>query len=153
MSEISGLAEEIITTEFDYLTGADRSSQHTRTENWLLYNQGLLNSRIYTQYSGENPEFNLEESNIYKNMYMSNYYRSEAQKVLRNMSSDTLEWLSIKEADSSIKLQNKNEVARTFTSMSNSLKAELESQIFAYNSYIGSPKDVEACQYSAEPYN
>lgn len=148
MSEINELALQIVDSEFDYLTGTDRSCRISSVESWLLYNIGRLNSRIYTSYSGENPQMKLEERNIYANMYLKNYYSNEAQRVLKNMSSDTIQWLTLKEADTTVTLQNKNEVAKTYLSMSKSAGEDLERQIAAYNMYQAAPREVHTMNFS-----
>ena len=142
MSQINDLALNIVSANFDYLTGTDRTCMESSVESWLLYNLGKLNNRIYTNYSGENPNLGLEEQSIYSNMFLHRFYSSEAQKVLRNMSSTTLEWLTLREGDSTITLHNKNEVAKTYMSMSREAGEALEKEISAYNNYLSSPREV-----------
>jgi hypothetical protein len=147
MSEINELASQIVDSEFGYLTGSDKTCRIASTEAWLLYNIGRLNNRIYTSFSGEDPGLGHEERSIYSTMYLMNYYASEAQKVLRNMSSDTLQWLTLKEADTTVTLQNKNEVAKTYISMSRTIKEDLEKQVAAYNGFLAGPREVGTYNY------
>lgn len=142
MSQINDLASNIVSANFDYLTGTDRTCMLSSVESWLLYNLGKLNNRIYTSFSGENPNLGLEEQSIYSNMFLQRYYSQEAQKVLRNMSSDTLQWLSLREGDSSITLHNKNEVAKTYMSFSRDAGEALEKEIASYNNYLSTPREV-----------
>jgi len=142
MADLNTLAQQVIESEFDYLTGTDRICQKTTIENWFRYNLGLLNTHLFTCYSGESPEWGLEEQAIYKAMYLSSFYGQEAKKVLRNMNSNTLEWLTLKEGDSQITLQNKNEVAKTYRGLASEMTEEVNRLVQNYRLYQVNPTDV-----------
>lgn len=143
MSEIGRLATEIIDNELSYLTGTDRDVAISRASGWLLNNFGQLNNKIFTCYSGENPGLKYEESSIYKSIYLNSFYRGKAGSVLRNMDTLNLEWLSLREGDSSIQLQNKNEVAKTFIHLSKEFQSEIDKLVTAYNIYQAFPREVD----------
>jgi uncharacterized small protein (DUF1192 family) len=86
------------------------------------------------------------------NMFLSTYYNNEARKVLKNMSSDTLQWLSMGEGDSRIQLQNKNEVAKTYSSLARDAREETEKLIHSYNMYQSSPREVSTVNYNTGVY-
>jgi hypothetical protein len=142
MSEIGDLATRIVNDEFDYLTGSERTAGIQKASGWLTNNIGTLNTLLFQSFSGENPSFGLEEASIYRYLYLGNYYSSKAASVLRNMDSSTLEWLQIREGDSSIQVQNKNEVAKSFRQFSRDMIDEANKLVTAYNIYQASPRQV-----------
>lgn len=150
MSEIGRLATEIVDDELSFLTGTDRDVAISRASGWLLNNEGQLNNVIFTSYSGENPGFKYEESSIYKMIYLNNYYRSKAGAVLKNMDSSTLQWLSLREGDSQVQLQNKNEVAKTYTQIAKQTKEDVDKLIWAYNLFQAYPRQVYVSYDEAE---
>lgn len=143
MSELGRLATEIVDDELPYLEEGERLVEISRASGWLTNNIGKLNTLIYTSYSGENPGMLLEESNIYKNIYLYDYYKRKAGSVLKNMDSSVLQWLTLKEGDSQVTLQNKNEVAKTYMSISKQNKEDLDQLVWQYNLYQSYPRGVE----------
>lgn len=143
MSEIGRLATEIVQDEFSYLTGTEQSVAISSASGWLLNNLGQLNNLIFTAYSGENPGMMLEESSIYRNIYLYSYYKNKAGSVLRNMDSSTLQWLTLKEGDSQITLQNKNEVAKSYLAISKQNREDIDKLVWTYNQYQAYPRSVD----------
>lgn len=142
MTEIGMLAQDVIETEFDFLSEEEKNVAISRASGWMLSNLGKLNTLINTSYSGENPGLKLEENSIYKNLYISNYYKNKASSVLKNMDSDNLQWISLREGDSQIQVQNKNEVAKTYLQMQKEKDLETKDLIAAYNLYGAYPREV-----------
>lgn len=142
MSEIGNIAEDIVDNDL-FLTGTDRSLGVSRASGWMLNNFGKLNNVIYTCYSGENPGLKYEELAIYKNLYLATYYRGKAASVIKNMDSMTLQFLALREGDSSIQLQNKNEVAKTFRQIGLDIEAENGKLVTAYNLFQAYPRQVD----------
>lgn len=153
MTELGVLAEQIIEDELSFLEEPEKSLAISRASGWLTNNLGKLNTRIYSNFSGENPGMKYEEASIYKNIYMSNYYRSKANSVLKNMDAANLEWLFLKEGDSQIQLQNKNEVAKTYIQLSKEKETETKDLISAYNLYEAYPRQISIDYYSDIPSN
>lgn len=143
MSELGLIATEVIEDEFPYLTGTDRSVAISNASGWFENNIGKLNNLIYSSYSGVDPGLCLEERSIYKAIYLSDYFRSKAGAVLKNMDSDVLQWISLSEGDSTIRLQNKNEVSKSYVSMSKEYKQEAKDLVWAYNLYGAYPRSVD----------
>lgn len=143
MSEISDLAQRIVDDEFFYLTGSDLTIMFNRVSGWLMNNVGTLNTLIHQSFSGANPGMGLEEQAIYRYLYLGSYYNNKSAAVLKNMDSANLEWLSIKEGDSSITLQNKNEVAKSFKQLARESLDEAKAMVTAYNIYQASPRQVD----------
>jgi hypothetical protein len=147
MSEIGILAQEVVNDELSYLDESQQNLSISRASGWMVNNLGILNNYIFTSYSGENPGLKYEESSIYKLIYLKNYYKNKAGSVLKNMDSDNLQWLSLKEGDSQINLQNKNEVAKTYIQMSKEKDSEIQKLIWTYNLYQAYPREVDVNYY------
>lgn len=143
MNQIGQLATDIYDTEFDYAsTEIERSHKIQGISGWLLANEGLLNTLIYTNFSGVNPGFRLEEANIFKQLYISTYYKKESRNVLRNITTDGVDWIRLSEGDTTIVRNNKNEVAKTYLSLSKEADAEMKQLIYSYNLYGARPLQV-----------
>jgi hypothetical protein len=152
MSEMGLLGLEVVETEMPFLTGTDKTAAVSSASGWFSNNLGQLNNLIFTSYDGEDPALKNEEEAIYKCLYLSSYYKTRAASVLRNMDSTTIEWLSLREGDSSVQLQNKNEVAKTFLLLSREKQAEIASLVTAYNLYQARPSDVYVASCYATGY-
>ena len=67
MNQIGQLASDIYDNELDNATTElGREREVEKISGWLLANEGLLNTLIYTNFSGVNPGFKQEEADIYK---------------------------------------------------------------------------------------
>lgn len=139
------LATEIVNDEFDYLTGSEFSGEVLYISGWLSGHLGDLNILINTCFSGVSgeidPVLEEEEEAIYKQLYMSNYYKRKVRDTLRGIDS-SVDWQSIQEGDSKITRTNKNEVAKSWKSMANSANEELDKLISKYTIYEASPVQV-----------
>ena len=124
---VSTIATGVYNDEFDSETGYSTLSS---ISGWLANNIGLLNTILYTAYSGsgaadndaEYPgdtilspsgSFRFEESDIYKQIYLTNYYTKKARAVLKGIDS-SVDFISLREGDSMITRTNKNEIAPRF---------------------------------------
>jgi len=109
MSTLSGLATAIFQTEFD---GESATIPRSYIEAWLGANLGLLNTRINTCYSGVSAPLDQESQAIYKEMYMSNYYRKQSRNALKGLvgNTDGSDILSLRDGNSAVTFTNKNEV-------------------------------------------
>jgi len=123
MSVISGLATKIFQTEFESDTGAVPRSY---IEAWLQSNLGLLNTRINTSYSGIEAPLDQESEAIYKEMYMSHYYRKQSRNALRGLvgNTDGSDVLSLRDGNSSVTFVNKNEVSKVYKSLADERSEE-----------------------------
>lgn len=142
MSELGELAESIVDTELEFLTGDARLSAISSASGWLTYNLGQLNNRIFSSFSGENPSLNLEEQSIYKSMYLSKYFKDRAASILRNMDSSNGEWLMLKEGDSQIQLPNKNEISKTYRNMYRDYEDQIKTLVTSYLQFQAEPRAI-----------
>jgi uncharacterized protein YacL (UPF0231 family) len=138
MSAISGLATKIFQTEFDGDTGAMPRSY---IEAWLESNLGQLNSLINTSYSGIGAELDLESSALYKEMYMSNYYKKQSRNALRGLVGDSngSDILSLRDGNSAVTFTNKNEVAKVYKSLAQDCEEKINKLAHQYNMYQSEP--------------
>ena len=141
MSNIGDLANSIYINEFDS-TGVTVEA----ISGWLENNIGQLNNVLYTSFSGENGSvsgLNLEEQNIYKQMYMYHYYTKQTRNTIRGIANDTNgNIISVRDGDNAITFVNKNEVSKVYRSLAQDAYDGLQSSITSYNIYNASPKQV-----------
>lgn len=141
---ISSLANEIFANEFEFDSGY---AQFYYLSGWLGNNIGLLNTKIFTDFrvEGQNfvptGSFCEEEAAIYKQMYMHEFYTKKTRQVLRGIDS-AVDFITLREGDTSITRTNKNELAKTYRGLANDAKAEVEKLVSAYNIYKAAPLQV-----------
>lgn len=152
MSQLGELAEELIETEFSYLTGSEQTSAINRASGWMEVNLGKLNTLLFTSFSGVDPDLKQEEEAIYKQIYLVDYWKSKVGSVLKNADSSTSEWLVLREGDSSIEKLNKNEVAKTYRGLSSDASVELDRLVHDYKYYQASPRQVDVINYPSGDY-
>jgi hypothetical protein len=138
MSTLSGLATKIFQTEFDGDTGTVPRSY---IEAWLGANLGLLNTRINTSYSGVDAPLDQESQAIYKEMYMSNYYRKQSRNALKGLVGNTngSDILSLRDGNSSVTFTNKNEVSKVYKSLAQDSEIKIDKLAHQYNMYQSEP--------------
>jgi len=143
MNQIGNLAASIYDTEFGYAsTELEREVEVVAISGWLIANEGLLNTLIYTQFSGTDPGMRLEEQNIFKQLYLSRYYRKASRDVLRNITTDGLDWTRLSEGDTTIMRNNKNETAKTYLSLAKEADETMTNLVYSYNLYGAKPYQV-----------
>jgi len=138
MSTLSGLATAIFQTEFDGETG---NVPRSYIEAWLGANLGLLNTRINTCYSGVSAALDQESQAIYKEMYMSNYYRKQSRKALKGLvgNTDGSDILSLRDGNSAVTFTNKNEVSKVYKSLAQESEEKIDKLAHQYNMYQSEP--------------
>lgn len=141
MSNIGDLANSIYINEFDS-TGVTVES----ISGWLENNIGQLNNVLYTSFSGVSGEvsgLNLEEQNIFKQMYLYHYYTKQTRKTIRGIADDTNgNILSVRDGDNAITFVNKNEVSKVYKNLAQDANKTLMDLVARYNSYQASPRQV-----------
>jgi hypothetical protein len=141
---VHDLADEIFGNEFDYDSGY---AQFYYISGWLANNVGQLNNKIFRSYTVESGnflpsgEFLQEERAIYKQMYLYEFYTKKTRQVLRGIDS-SVDYITLREGDSMITRTNKNEIAKTYRSLANDARDELDKLVAAYNIYSASPVQV-----------
>ena len=146
---VSTLATGIYNDEFDSDTGFATLSS---ISGWLANNVGLLNTTLYTSYSGSggattdttlqpSGNFRFEEGDIYKQLYLTNYYTKKARTILKGIGS-SVDFITLREGDSTITRTNKNEVAKTYRGFAKDAQERLELLVAKYNIYDATPVQV-----------
>ena len=141
---VHDLADEIFANEFDYDSGY---AQFYYISGWLANNVGLLNTKIYSQYSVQDSNFiptgafQQEERAIYKQMYLYEFYTKKTRQVLRGIDS-SVDFVTLREGDSMITRTNKNELAKTYRGLANDAREEMERLVTSYNIYQAVPVQV-----------
>ena len=143
MNQIGNLAASIYDTEFGYAnTELAREAEVVAISGWLIANEGLLNTLIYSKFSGGDPGMKLEEQNIFKQLYLSKYYRKESRDVLRGIGNAEFDWTRLSEGDTTIVRSNKNEAAKTYVSLAKEADETIKELVYSYNLYGARPLQV-----------
>jgi len=144
---ISGLANDIFVNELDS-TGVT----FTSVSGWLNENIGMLNTYLYTSFSGSDGQVSgmgLEERDIYKEMYLYHYYTKQARNTLRGIVNDTNgNIVSVRDGDNSINFVNKNEVSKTYKGFARDSYEKMLRMSQSYNSYNAAPRQVGGIESS-----
>ena len=141
---VHDLADEIFANEFEYDSGY---AQFYYISGWLANNVGLLNTKIYSQYSVQNSNFEptglfqQEERSIYKQMYLYEFYTKKTRQVLRGVDS-SVDFVTLREGDTMITRTNKNELAKTYRGLANDAREEMGRLVSSYNIYQAAPVQV-----------
>lgn len=141
---VHNLADEIFANEFEYDSGY---AQFYFISGWLANNIGLLNNKIFTNFSVENSQFiptdqfKQEERAIYKQMYLYEFYTKKTRQVLRGIDS-SVDFITLREGDTTITRTNKNELAKTYRGLANDAREEMERLVSSYNIYQAAPRQV-----------
>jgi hypothetical protein len=141
---VHDLADEIFANEFEYDSGY---AQFYYISGWLANNVGLLNTKIYSQYSVQNSNFEptgtfqQEERSIYKQMYLYEFYTKKTRQVLRGVDS-SVDFVTLREGDTMITRTNKNELAKTYRGLANDAREEMERLVSSYDIYQAAPVQV-----------
>ena len=141
---VHDMADEIFGNEFEYDSGY---ANFYFISGWLNSNIGLLNTKLFTEFSVEDGNFvptgafRQEERSIYKQMYLYEFYTKKTRQVLRGVDS-SVDFLSLREGDTMITRTNKNELAKTYRSLANDAREELEKLVSSYNIYQAAPVQV-----------
>ena len=140
MKTISDIANEIFENEF----GSDPSIVPLQSiTSWLESNIGKLNVLLYECFESPDPDLNDEAADIYKCMYMLQFYQKKSANALRGILDGTeSSVIRIQEGDTTIVKSNKNEVAKALRSISKDYKESLDVMTGRYHLLKSSPKNV-----------
>lgn len=153
------LANSVFVNEFDSDTNMATLSQ---ISGWFENNVGVLNTAIFTSFSGSGASntdairivpknsFRLEESGIFKQLYLKHFYTKKARNVLKGIDS-SVDFITLREGDSMITRTNKNEIAKTYRAMAKDTSEELDKSIYAYNFYRAKPRQVVGDEVRVNP--
>ena len=138
-NEIGTLASGIFVSEFD---SDSTITSIASISGWLQHNIGLLNTYIYSNYSGENPGFEDEEKAIFTQLYLAEYYKRLSRSALRGVIADTNSLVEVSEGDTTVRFANKGEIGKTYRGLSRDAYDEAKKLIHAYNMYEARPRQV-----------
>jgi hypothetical protein len=149
MSSIGNLANSIFVNEFDS-TGVTVDS----ISGWLENNVGELNNLLYSSFSGTNGNIsglNLEEQNIYQEMFLHHHYKKQARNTLRGITDNTNNITSVRDGEQTISFVNRNEVSKVYKGLANDAYKRLQYLVYSYNSYQASPRQVGGIESLQQP--
>ena len=148
MSNIGTLATSIFENEFDS-TGITVAS----ISGWLENNVGELNNLLYTSFSGVSGDvsgLNLEEQNIYQEMFLHHYYKKQTSDTLRGITDNTNNITSVRDGEQTISFVNRNEVSKVYKGLAQDAYDRLQDLVYSYNSYQASPRQVGGIESRAQ---
>jgi hypothetical protein len=126
---------------------------------WLVNNVGRLNNNILTSYTGVSgditPELGQEESDIYKQLFFINYYSRQIISSLGAGGVDPV--VEVTDDGSSIRVLNKNELAKTYIQLKKQSQETLDLLIAVYKQTQSPPTqiieyDAQKTVYAPTPY-
>ena len=149
MNDFGQLASDIITYDFPNDTGTYGTGY---ISGWLEVNLGELNGLTHEEFSG-NATGAIEyaagsglmpiEKKIFRGLYELHYYQKSARESLRAFTYDSsVDWITIKEGDTTLQRQNKNSVAKTYRDLEQMALERLDNLLYQYNSTKSSPLQV-----------
>ncbi len=151
------LANTVFVNEFDSDTSMATLNQ---ISGWFEHNLGELNTLLFTSFSGSGkigtsdqsftPALGLEESGIYKKLYLKHFYQKKARNVLKGIDS-SVDFISLREGDSMITRTNKNEIAKTYRGLAKDAEEDLGKAVYAYNFYQAKPRQVVGSDVRIDP--
>jgi hypothetical protein len=150
MNDLGVLATDIVTYDFPNDTG---SYNVGFVSGWLEVNVGELNGLTHEEFEinttgavvikGTDSGLMPVEKNIYSTLYELWYYQKSARESLRSFTySDSVDWVTLKEGDTTIQRQNKNSVAKTYRDLSEETSKKLKDLLYQYNYQKSSPIQV-----------
>lgn len=141
MANLGQIATDIFYYEFDADTNETNISS---ISGWLNANIGELNNLIFTSYSGTGIDLAREEQDIFKHLYLANYYKKKSRNAIKSIgsSSPSNNIVSVSDEDSSVTFINGNEVSKQFRALSKDHIDEMNKLVYAYNYYKAAPVQV-----------
>jgi len=148
MNDLGNLASGIVTYDFPNDTG---TYNMVFVSGWLEENVGELNGLIHEEASIDSTgALRIDgtglapvENNIFATLYEIWYLQKSARESLRSFTySDSVDWVTIKEGDTTIQRQNKNSVAKTYKDLTTEVNERLDNLLYQYNYQKSSPIQV-----------
>lgn len=113
---------------------------------WVSANLGSLNLKLNTEFLVELDEFTPElmqvEKEIYKQIFILNYYEKKIRDALNNILDTDSDWTSIREGDSSIQRGSRNEIVKSLRGLKKEAKEELDSLVKNYKRNQSVPSEI-----------
>ena len=144
---LEDLASGIVVTEFDGDTGIVTVAN---VSGWLYENLGQVNTYLYTDFEGAGASgtygvMDIEAQNVFKELYLSNYYNREARNALRGIVSSAVSGdnvLSLKDGESAVTFVNRNEVSKVYRGLANDCMGKVTQLAAQYNIYQAQPRQL-----------
>lgn len=176
MNQLGIIASGILEYDFDFIPdGPEKQSELLLISGTLSGRIGELNDLIHQKFhftgsnGNVNPPLQNEESAILRKIYMRDWAKKQAQKVLRGLYLDSTpsgnssagDWIELSEGDTTIRRSASSSAAsaasrintqRGFRDLAKDIQEELKELIYRYNIYGGQPRQVisEDCPISVE---
>jgi hypothetical protein len=138
-NEIGTLASGIFVSEFD---SDSTITSISSISGWLQHNIGLLNTYLYTDFSGTDPGLEDEENAIFTQLYLAEYYKKMSRSALRGVTQDSGSLVEVTEGDTTVRFANKGEIGKTYRGLSRDSHDEAMRLIHSYNMYEARPRQV-----------
>ena len=142
---LGSLATGIFINEFNSDSGV---TTPLKIESWLAANTGQLSARLADDLTGVS--LTSEQESIFTLMYLSRYYGQTAQSA--NSGVGAVDWITIREGDSTVTRTNKNEVAKSYLAMRKQTNEELDKLIAAYHLKYATAQQVAGDDTLEYPY-
>jgi len=144
---LEDLASGIVVTEFGGDTGIVTVAN---VSGWLYENLGQVNTYLYTDFEGDGASgtygaMGIEAQNVFKELYLSNYYNREARNALRGIVSSAVSGdnvLSLKDGESAVTFVNRNEVSKVYRGLANDCMGKVTRLAAQYNIYQAQPRQL-----------
>ena len=91
--------------------------------------------------ASKNWGFKFEEAEIFKQIYLVEYYKKKTRAILKNIDS-AVDFITLRDGDSTITRTNKNEIAKTYRGLAKDAQEHLEKLTAKYNIYGAAPVQV-----------
>lgn len=137
MANIFGeLAYKIWDGEFveDQTDEIHRRTQTDYISGWLESNVGQLNILLDSSLSTSSTGISTEQEAIFYELYMVHWYKKQSRNVLKGISSSS-DFISIRDQDSMITRNNKNESAKTYYNLVKSSQERIDKLVQTYKTY------------------
>jgi hypothetical protein len=148
MNDLELLASGIVQYDFPNDTGTYNMGF---VSGWLETNIGELNGLIHEEFKVDttgniragNTGLADVEKNIFSTLYEIYYYQKSSREALRSFAySDSVDWITLKEGDTTIQRQNKNSVSKTYVDLGKEANQRLTNLLYQYNYQKASPLQV-----------
>ena len=107
---------------------------------WISANLGEMNNLIFTDLSGDAADFNVEQRDIMRHLYLASYYKKKARNAIKTLGANGSNGiLMLRDDDTHMSFVNINEVSKQFSALSKQHMEELNAQVYAYNLYQARP--------------
>jgi hypothetical protein len=148
MNDLGRIASGITTYDFPNDTGTYNMGF---VSGWLETNIGELNGLLHEEFKvdstgairADGTGLAPVEENIFSTLYELYYYQKSSRESLRSFTYDSsVDWITLKEGDTTIQRQNKNSVSKTYVDLSKEANSRLDNLLYQYNYQKSSPIQV-----------